>query len=134
LHTLKLGALDHIWERSSEESPDDQITSEDNSDAEENNLRIKNSKRSRTLSDAEFSTASNVNRVSEIKTKKEKKIKKAELKDYDLNDQINSIKNLTNKESVLKLCRLMFRTESLESRIDILNLLLVKIIHKYEFF
>lgn len=56
-----------------------------------------------------------------IRSKKEKKPKK----DYDLNDQIDSIRSLSNKESVLKLCRLMFRTENVESRIDILDLLLV---------
>jgi hypothetical protein len=125
--------LDHIWERSSDDSTDennDLATTEDDSETEEDNDNTKQSNRLGADSELEISTASNINEVSQTKIKKEKKMKKTEPKDYDLNDQINSIKSLTNKESVLKLCRLMFRTENLESRIDILNLLLVKIIFK----
>ncbi len=121
--------MDHIWERSSDDSTDDNndlATTED----EEDNDNIKQSNRLGADTELEISTASNINEVSQTKIRKEKKMKKTEPKDYDLNDQINSIKSLTNKESVLKLCRLMFRTENLESRIDILNLLLVKIIFK----
>ncbi len=125
--------MDHIWERSSDDSTDennDLATTEDDSETEEDNDNTKQSNRLGADSELEISTASNINEVSQTKIKKEKKMKKTEPKDYDLNDQINSIKSLTNKESVLKLCRLMFRTENLESRIDILNLLLVKIIFK----
>jgi hypothetical protein len=125
--------LDHIWERSSDDSTDDNndlATTEDDSETEEDNDNIKQSNRLGADTELEISTASNINEVSQTKIRKEKKMKKTEPKDYDLNDQINSIKSLTNKESVLKLCRLMFRTENLESRIDILNLLLVKIIFK----
>ena len=125
--------MDHIWERSSDDSTDDNndlATTEDDSETEEDNDNIKQSNRLGADTELEISTASNINEVSQTKIRKEKKMKKTEPKDYDLNDQINSIKSLTNKESVLKLCRLMFRTENLESRIDILNLLLVKIIFK----
>jgi hypothetical protein len=65
----------------------------------------------------------------ELKVKKEKK--PADRMDHDLSYQINSIRTLDTHESVLKLCRLMFRTENVESRIDILNLLLVIVLFDY---
>ncbi len=43
-----------------------------------------------------------------------------------LNRQIDSISSLKTKESILKLCQLMFRTENIQSRLVILNLLLVR--------
>lgn len=44
--------------------------------------------------------------------------------DSDLMRQIGQIDSLSTKDSVLKLCQLMFRTESVESQLSILNLLL----------
>ena len=42
-----------------------------------------------------------------------------------LNRQIQSIQSLSNKQTVLKLCQLMYRIENVNNRLDILNLLLV---------
>uniref|UniRef100_A0A4Y6EZ29 [histone H3]-lysine(36) N-trimethyltransferase n=1 Tax=Brachionus koreanus TaxID=1199090 RepID=A0A4Y6EZ29_9BILA len=67
---------------------------------------------------------------SEPEDKENKKIKRKAIKnlkpnkDRELNRQIKSIRSLSNKENVLKLCQLMFRTESLDLRLEILNLLL----------
>ncbi|RNA33744.1 histone-lysine N-methyltransferase SETD2-like isoform X1, partial [Brachionus plicatilis] len=61
----------------------------------------------------------------ENKVIKKKKIKNPKRnKDHELSRQIKSIQSLSNKENVLKLCQLMFRTESLELRLEILDLLM----------
>jgi hypothetical protein len=38
---------------------------------------------------------------------------------------LDEIKNLSTKEEVLKLCKLMFQTENIHSRLEILDIMLV---------
>jgi hypothetical protein len=131
------GALNHMWEQESDEEDDDEDEDsnedEDDDDDEENgenkesndenvvNEEVSKSKnRSSSKRKRQHSTKSHGKHKRKSKDRK----KRRSNKDFELNSQIKSIDSLSNKENVLKLCQLMYRTESLESRIDILNLLL----------
>ncbi|CAF0709874.1 unnamed protein product [Brachionus calyciflorus] len=96
--------LNYIWDSDSEDGSSEDHSTSDKSQSENDS----------EIEDKENKSISKRNKVRKNRNKK----------DYDLNRQIKSIQTLSNKENVLKLCQLMFRTENLDMRLDILDLLL----------
>ena len=130
------GALNHMWEQESdeEEDEDDEDEEDSNEDEEDNEENGENKEsndenvveevKTKNRSSSKRKKAHSTKSHGKHKRKSKDRKKRRSNKDFELNSQIKSIDSLSNKENVLKLCQLMYRTESLESRIDMLNLLL----------
>jgi hypothetical protein len=116
--------LNSIW--ASNENASEASTSSDESESESEKEDTKN-KKTTVKQEKEKCKSENVSSSSQAAasvTNSTSNSNQNASADADLTREIKSINALTNKDSVLKLCQLMFRTEDVSSQIDILQLLL----------